>query len=401
MLRPATADTESSASLFPWTLVWLSLAHGVVDTFAAVVNPLWPDLRDQLQIGDAGIQWAYAVWTLAASVTQVAFGYWGDRNRGRWLIWGGPAVGIVCLCLLGWVHSLLALSWLLVFGGLGIAAFHPEGAARAGTSWPGHRSRAVSIFAVGGFLGQAIGPLISGYISDSFGMTALSWCIPVGLLLMFLLMLGTRRTMLTNIPKQPAPRVSLATLFAGRKLGTSLMLAIGTLRTIPSLGVPLGMAFIMKADKFSNEAIGGMQSMFLLGIGIGNLACAIFIRHHWERTVMRVLPLLAVPFLCFCPLATFYPLLGCVFVVGFVLGATLPVLISYGQQLLPEGQRTANSISMGVTWGLGGTILALVLAAVAPETHAMAVFIFFAIVLVASSVCCIWLPEPGVRREYQ
>jgi FSR family fosmidomycin resistance protein-like MFS transporter len=94
-------------------------------------------------------------------------------------------------------------------------------------------------------------------------------------------------------------------------------------------------------------------------------------------------------------------LLGCVFVVGFVLGATLPVLISYGQQLLPEGQRTANSISMGVTWGLGGTILALVLAAVAPETHPMLVFTFFAIVLVASSLCCIWLPAPSERREQQ
>jgi FSR family fosmidomycin resistance protein-like MFS transporter len=398
MLLSAAADDKTAASVFPWTLVWLSLAHGVVDTFAAVVNPLWPDLRDHLQIGDAGIQWAYAVWTLAASITQVAFGYWGDRNRGRWLIWAGPAIGIVCLCLLGWVHSLLALSWLLVFGGLGIAAFHPEGAARAGASWPGHRSRAVSIFAVGGFLGQALGPLISGYISDTYGMAALAWCIPIGLALMFLLMLGTRRAMATSIPSHPAPRVSLATLFAGRKLGASLMLAIGTLRTIPSLGVPLGMAFLMKANGASNEAIGGMQSMFLLGIGIGNLGCAIFIRHHWERQAMWALPLIAVPLLFLCPTASFLPLLSYVFIIGFVLGATLPVLISYGQQLLPEGQRTANSISMGVTWGLGGAILAGVLAAVAPEKHALPIFSFFAVVLVLSSLCCLWLPEPAVRR---
>jgi FSR family fosmidomycin resistance protein-like MFS transporter len=380
-------------------LVWLSLAHGVVDTFAAVVNPLWPDLRDDLQIGDVGIQGAYAIWTLAASITQVAFGYWGDRNRGRWLIWAGPAMGIVCLCLLGWVHSLVALSWLLVFGGLGIAAFHPEGAARAGATWPGHRSRAVSIFTVGGFLGQALGPLVSGYISDKYGMAALAWCIPVGLLLLGLLMIGTRRSARLQIPVAPAPRVSLATLFHGRKLGVSLMLAIGTLRTIPSLGVPLGMAFLLKEQGASNEAIGGMQSMFLLGIGAGNLGCAVFIRRHWERPAMWALPLVAVPLMFLCPAASFEMLLLYVFVIGFVLGATLPVLISYGQQLLPEGQRTANSISMGVTWGVGGAILAGVLAAIAPEKHALGVFGFFAVVLVLSSLCCLWLPEPGARRQ--
>jgi FSR family fosmidomycin resistance protein-like MFS transporter len=99
------------------------------------------------------------------------------------------------------------------------------------------------------------------------------------------------------------------------------------------------------------------------------------------------------------PVAAFCPLLGCVFVVGYVLGTRLPVLISYGQQLLPEGQRTANSINMGVTWGLGGTILAGVLAAVTLETHSMAVFCFFAVVLVLCSLCCAWLPEPRMSRD--
>ena len=49
-------------------------------------------------------------------------------------------------------------------GGLGVAAYHPEAAALAGSSTPGQRSRAMSIFATGGFLGQSIAPYYSGAI---------------------------------------------------------------------------------------------------------------------------------------------------------------------------------------------------------------------------------------------
>ena len=37
---------------------------------------------------------------------------------------------------------------------------------------------------------------------------------------------------------------------------------------------------------------------------------------------------------------------------GLLLGVTMPVYISYGQQLLPHGQRVASSITMGVSWGI-------------------------------------------------
>ncbi|MHC5543554.1 MFS transporter [Singulisphaera rosea] len=135
---------------FPRLLLVLTLTHGLVDTFAAFVQPLWPDLQNQLSLDEGSIQWAYVLWGLASSVSQLLFGYWGDRDRGRMMLWLGPVVGVICLSAIGLVHSLVALNLLLIAGGLGIAAFHPEAAALAGSSSPDHRSRAMSIFAVGG-----------------------------------------------------------------------------------------------------------------------------------------------------------------------------------------------------------------------------------------------------------
>src|SRR4051812_26173644 len=78
-------------------IVLLMLAHGLVDAFASMIQPLWPDLQRGLSLGDGSVQWAYVTWSLATSVSQLLFGYWGDRARRRWLIWAGPAVGVICL----------------------------------------------------------------------------------------------------------------------------------------------------------------------------------------------------------------------------------------------------------------------------------------------------------------
>src|SRR3954447_5707477 len=174
------------------------LAHALVDVFAALVQPLWPDLQRRLVLDAGAIQWAYLTWSLVTSLTQLLFGYWGDRYRGRWLIWVGPTLGVFCLSSIGLVRSLAMLNVLLVVGGLGIAAFHPEAAAMAGASAPGNRSRAMSLFAVGGFLGQAFGPIYGGVVTTQFGLPALAWSMTWGLTA--LLFLGAA---LRCVPEEP------------------------------------------------------------------------------------------------------------------------------------------------------------------------------------------------------
>ena len=126
------------------------------------------------------------------------------------------------------------------------------------------------------------------------------------------------------------------------------------LRVLPALGVPLALAFALKGRGGTNEQIGLAQSIFLAGIGAGSLACALFVRRAGERTVLWSLPLPVAPLLwAIPPAAGFGPLLVIVAVAGVLLGATMPILVSYGQQLLPEGRRTASSITMGAHLGPG------------------------------------------------
>src|SRR5207244_3957286 len=43
-------------------LLLLMLAHGLVDTFASLIQPLWPDLRQTLTLEEGMDQWAYVTW---------------------------------------------------------------------------------------------------------------------------------------------------------------------------------------------------------------------------------------------------------------------------------------------------------------------------------------------------
>lgn len=390
----------AAPSRFPRALWFLTLAHALVDAFAAMIQPLWPDLQRGLTLNDASMQWAFILWSLATSLSQLAFGYWGDRGRGRGWLWAGIVLGVLAMSGLGLARGFPTLAALIVVGGLGIAAFHPEAAALAGASAPADRSRAMSLFSVGGYLGQAVGPVYSGLVSSRYGLSALAWSAPAGLALTVLLALAMRRDSADRVV--PArrngaaytPPVTLAVLLRGKRRVAGVMMAVGVLRVLPATGVPLALAYVLKQRGESNAGIGFVQSVFLGGVGAGSLACALFVRRARERTVFWLLPVSAVPLLAACPAVGYAGMVACVAAVGVLIGSVMPILVGYGQRLLHDGPRVASSLTMGVTWGVGGMAVAALVAALNAVHRPDLAFAAFAVASLVSSVLCVWLPDP-------
>jgi FSR family fosmidomycin resistance protein-like MFS transporter len=376
-------------------LAALTAAHLLVDTFAASVHPLWPDLERRLGGGPGMIQAAFLLWSLTTSASQLVFGYLGDRHRGDWLLWAGPMVGVACMGAIGLSDSLPALGGLLILGGLGVAAFHPEAAAAVGQAMPESRSRAMSLFATGGFLGQSIGPLGSGWMSERFGLPSLAWNVLWGVLLVALLLPWLKPFSGGPGVEKPGRGAALPELLraSGGRLGT--LMGVGILRTLPAAGVPIALAFLLEARGAGNARIGLVQSAFLGGIGLGGLACAALVGRHRERLVLWLLPMLAVPLLAACPAVDGPILVAVSGALGLVVGLGLPVFISYGQQLVPEGPRVASSITMGVTWGLGGALVAGIMALSDRVGQPDLAFVAFALASMLAGIASLRLPEPG------
>jgi len=383
----------------------LAATHFLVDIVASTTNPIWPTLEENLQLNAGGLLWVYVAWSIATSFSQLLFGLWADRHHSRWLIWTGPCIAIICISCLGLVDSQFALAALYVVGGLGIAAFHPEAAATAGSLLPHQRTRAMAVFALCGYLGQSAGPFYSGIVTEQYGVRGLRIGIVWGLPILLLLYLGLRRapsshTLGSATRKLPADISSALKSEGGNKLGLIvLLLAVGALRILPALGVPLALAYILKADNASNELIGVMQSAFMAGIGVGAMACAAFVRRKWERTVLWVSPICSAPLLVGLAYVDGWTLATLVATCGLLVGVTMPLYISYGQQMLPHGQRVASAITMGVSWGIGGGIVAVALRVCLSFETLSSIFGFFAVSAILSGILCYALPTPDPRAD--
>src|SRR5688572_22805855 len=281
-------------------LVFAAAMHFLVDTVAGMLNPLWPRLDSHYRLAGWESAGLFFLWQMTTSLSQLGFGLYGDRFQARWLIWAGPLAAIVCLGSIGLTQSPLILAVLLSVAGLGIAAYHPEAAALAGSCAPEHRSRAMSIFIMGGFLGQAVGPIYSGNLVDAYGLSGMTWTILAGLAIAAILTPLGRGTFQRQ-PKHASASAPLRDLMRGQLGSLTLVLVIGSLRIIAAGGVPLLVGYLLEQRGATAGETGQVQAAFMLGIGLGGLACATLVRHHHERLILWLCPLVAVPVLLAIP----------------------------------------------------------------------------------------------------
>lgn len=397
--RPLAVESEQAArSANPWAvLALLAATHFLVDIVAGTTSPLWPALEESMQLASGGLLWVFVIWSISNSFSQLLFGWWADRYHSRWLIWCGPLLGILSINCIGLMDSPFGLAALFTVGGLGIAAFHPEAAATAGSLLPKQRSRAMAIFALSGYLGQSAGPYYSGVVTDQFGLGGLiygmAWALPI----LFVLWAAFRYASPTAASPQTSTK---AVAISGRDLPViGLLLAVGALRILPALGVPLALAYLLKSSDASNALVGAVQSAFMAGIGVGAIGCAALVKRQQERRVLWVFPLCASPLLAWLSFVEGWTLVGLVFASGLLLGITMPVYISYGQQLLPHGQRVASSITMGVSWGIGGGIVAAAIWVCKQMDALSSIFMLFAAASLMSGVLCCLLPVPDGKKS--
>lgn len=127
--------------------------------------------------------------------------------------------------------------------------------------------------------------------------------------------------------------------------------------------------------------------------GAGVFLCAIVVRRSQEGLVLWLVPLFALPALALCPFVGYSGLLLCLVFCGLAIGGATPVLISYAQSVLPRAQRLASSITMGVSWGIGGALVAALVTHFDQMSRPEWSFLAMVPAVLGSSILCLWLPK--------
>src|SRR3954464_2372543 len=98
--------------------------------------------------------------TVGSSIIQPAFGALSDRLSMAWVMPWGVALAALGVGVAGVAPNFALTALSVGIGGLGVAAFHPEGARFANYASGSRRGTGMSFFSVGGNAGFALGPIL-------------------------------------------------------------------------------------------------------------------------------------------------------------------------------------------------------------------------------------------------
>lgn len=378
------------AGLHP-TILLLAGAHVLVDGFGNIFAPLLPLLipRLDLSLTEAGTLAMF--FQLSTSMTQLGFGTLADRWKPRVLLMAGPLVSVLVMSLVGLSTSFWVLALILIVGGLGGAAFHPPAAALVHRFGGERRSYAMAFHISSGAFGQAVAPLVFAPFAQRFGLRATA-------LLMVPAMIGVA-LFLRRIP--PIGRLhdegdarGFRALRPYRK-PLALLYSIVVLRTLTSLAFSTFISVLMTRQGMSVAAAGTAVAIYYFASSAGGFIGGPLADQWGARRVIIVSLLAAVPFLLAAPLTTGWTFVALVGIGGFVLQASLPVAVTFGQTVAPISAATVSSLMMGFAWGTGGLMVPLV-GYLADRIGIERMMLTMALVPVATVLLA--LPLPQVRK---
>lgn len=330
----------------------LASAHTVDDLYQGAVPALLPFLVAERQYTYAAVSGLTLAATVLSSVTQPAFGWWTDRRPRRWLIGAGMSVAGVGIALVG-LTSTYALTWLVIaLSGLGVAAFHPE-AARAARQASGSNNRAMSVFALGGNVGFALGALVTTPILLALGLRGTVLLI-VPAAVMVLILAVRLRAVLDGPSGRPRP----LTLPTGTDDWPAFLRLTGivVIRAILFFGITSFLALYLIHGLGASEQVGGAAlTVFLVCGGVGTLLGGWIADRYGRLTSMRLGFALAVPALAGVVLALNQVLVfAAVALAGVALYLPFAVFVMLGQDYLPNRIGTASGVTVGLAVSVGG-----------------------------------------------
>lgn len=330
----------------------MSAAHVVDDLYQGVVPAMLPFLVAERQYTYAAVSGLVLAATVFSSVAQPVFGWWADRGSRRWMIAAGMLTAGAGIAASGLVSS-YELTWLaLAISGIGVAAFHPE-AARAARKAAGRSAQAMSVFAVGGNVGYALGPLLATPVLLVAGLrgTALLVLPAAVMALVLVLRLGP---ILDGTASRPRP----SSMPTGRDDWPAFgwLTGVVVVRSILFFGMTTFLALYLLDELDASTGVAAAALTVFLGSGaVGTLLGGWVADRAGKIASIRLGFALTLPALLGVVLAP-NAAVAMVFVVLTGLGIYLPfsVFVVLGQDYLPQRIGTASGVTVGLAVSAGG-----------------------------------------------
>jgi len=333
----------------------LSLGHLVVDLGQGVLPIITPLLAVRLDLSFFQVGLIALAFTFSSAIIQPIFGVLSDRYSMLWLMPLGLFLSGFGLALTGMVNSYELLLFAVLLSGVGVAGFHPEGSKLANfVSEEGKAGTSMSVFAVGGNLGFALGPMLAMFLLSFSGLDSMYGVIVPGTIAAIFFLILTPRFKEIVKEKSSSRKKQKINAISTRNNKVSLILLIiyVTVRSWVHAGLVYFIPFYFPAfrDIADPEYL---VTIYLMAGALGTVLGGPFADRFGGRNgllVSMVVSLIVVyPFLHLS--GNWIPFLA--FVLGLALISTFSTTVVFGQKLMPNNLGLASGLLLGFAVGMG------------------------------------------------
>jgi FSR family fosmidomycin resistance protein-like MFS transporter len=336
----------------------LAAGHACADMAQGAVPALLPFLIDQRGLSYGAAAALILVTSVGSSAIQPLFGLGSDRLALPWLLPLGVFLAGLGVALVGVTSSYTATAVAVGVSGIGVAAFHPEGASFANQVSGERRGAGMSLFSLGGNAGFALGPILVTPLVLVLGLhgTLLLAVLPA----IVAVVMARELPRLREVAAAKSEHVARAIAHEDRDPDDwRAFLRLGgviSLRSCIYFGlqafVPVWFIHHLGTSKGAGNA--ALTAMLVAGAAGTFFGGRVVDRLGRRRLVVGSTALLAPVLAAFvlAPSALTAGLL--VALAGFVIIATFSITVVMGQEYLPSRLGLASGVTLGLAIGVGG-----------------------------------------------
>jgi FSR family fosmidomycin resistance protein-like MFS transporter len=329
----------------------LSLGHLVVDLYPPFLAALLPLLIERLGLSLTLASLLASLLMLSASLSQPLFGILSDRIGGKNLMFWGSIMAAVGMSFIGLLPSYASLIPFLVFGGLGVACFHPQAAALAAHFSGPRKGLGVSLFMVGGNVGYGLGPMVILAIVLALDLKKSYLALLPAVIFALLL---ARYLPKSGLPV-PAGRVEAMETNPVRLkewAPFSVLWLVVWLRSAAILSLTTFLPTLQTMRGLSLAAGGSSFTVFMICGALGGLVGGSLSDRVGRKTMVILSFFLVIPaFYAFLHVSTRWSLISLAFLgLSFFLGESPCIVMA--QEMVPGKGGTMSGLIMGFAWGM-------------------------------------------------
>jgi len=336
----------------------LSLGHLSVDIGAGALPALLPFLQREFHFSYFWLAALVMASGVTSSVMQPIFGVASDNLRTRFLLPIGVFLALAGYAGIGIAGSYAAVVALVVLAGFGSAMYHPE-ATKSARTVSGHLpTTGSSLFAVGGNIGVALGPLIVTGLIAWRGLASI-WILIIPALVVAVVV-ATVVPAVTKAHEAHDARARSASADGNVSYAMNILVTVTSLRSMVYAGVltfvPLYAVNVLHQHVSNN----GFLLFIFLGAGAAAnlLAGPIADRYGVKQTMSASLTFvpLALALYLLLPGAFAWIALG---LSGALLIGTFSSAVVMGMEYMPTRMALASALLIGLSTGIGGLGVAM------------------------------------------